>query len=142
MENQEKKFYFWSFQISKKIIFNVEYYILGDNKNPYFSTSADKFNQPKTDYEQAGQAQAELLPKFSTAMKFWNKWDKKHLNDLTFEEYQELLKDIEVLKNSYNYIEKEQTSRHQNGISFYNSKILSMQELPNSKRKAKRCEIW
>ena len=141
MENQEKKFYFWSFQISKKIIFNVEYYILGDNKNPYFSTSAGKFNQPKTDYEQVGQAQAELLPKFSTAMNFWNKWNKKHLNDLTLEEYQEVLNDVEVLKNCYNYIEKEQTSRHQNGISFYNSKILSMQELPNSKRKAKRCEI-
>lgn len=141
MENQEKKFYFWSFQISKKIIFNVAYYILGDNKCPYFSTSADKFNQPKTDYEQGGQAQAELLPKLSTAMKFWRKWDKKHLNDLTLKEYGELLKDVEVLKNCYNYIEKEQTSRHQKGISFYNSKILSMQELPNSKRKAKRCEI-
>ena len=141
MENQEKKFYFWSFQISKKIIFNVEYYILGDNKSPYFSTSADKFNQPKTDYEQGGQAQAELLPKLSTAMKFWRKWDKKHLNDLTLEEYRELLQDVEVLKNCYNYIEKEQTARHQKGISFYNSKILSMQELPNSKRKAKRCEI-
>ena len=52
-----KKEFIASFQLSKKIIFNVNYYTLGNNSSSYFSTSADEFNQPKTGYCRCGQAQ-------------------------------------------------------------------------------------
>lgn len=122
MEKREK---FWAFQITRKIIFEVEYYKLGDNPTPHFSTSASKFNQPKTDWTQCGQAQEALLPKNSLAYKFYKKWDKKHLQDLTDEEYSQLVNDIEQLKNKYNWIEqdKESTKTH---IPFYALKDLSM----------------
>ncbi len=47
------------FQISKKIIFEVNYW--GLNETPYFSTQAAEFNQNRSDYVQCGQAQEELL---------------------------------------------------------------------------------
>lgn len=132
-ENKIRDFYFWAFQITKNIIFNVEYYILGDNKAPYFSTSANEFNRPKTDYRQGGQAQADLLPRFTPARKFWEKWDKKHLQALTDSEYLELLKDIEELKNAYNYIEQKQISKYQSGFAFYEEKELSMRQIKKQK---------
>lgn len=132
----EKKFYFWAFQISKTVIFEVKYYILGNNEKPYFSTSANKFNRPKTDWNEAGQAQKNLLPIFSPARIFWAKWDKKHLQDLTNDEYIELLKDIEKLKSTYNYIEEDQTTQHH--IGFWKLYKLSMQKLPNKNNIAKQ----
>lgn len=134
----EKKFYFWAFQISKTIIFEVEYYILGNNKTPHFSTSANKFNRPKTDWNEGGQAQNDLLPHGSMARKFWGKWDKKHLQDLTDNEYAELLQDIQALKNTYNYVEGEQGVKYYSHISFWELKKLSMQKLPNTQNKAKQ----
>lgn len=133
-----KKFYFWAFQISKTIMFEVKYYILGNNEKPYFSTTANEFNRPKTDYNRCGQAQNDLLPHGSTARKFWKKWDKKHLQDLTDNEYLDLLQDIQTLKDTYNYIEDEQTMRQQGGISFWQEKNLSMTKLPNTRNKAQQ----
>ncbi len=126
---------FWAFQISKKIIFEVKYYQLSGNEKPYFSTSANKFNQPKTDWKRCGQAQKALLPILSEAYKFWEKWDKKHLEDLTDEEYNDLLKDIELLKECYNFIEQEQ-DEHLNTsyLPFYKLKELSMKK-PKSERR-------
>ena len=68
-----KKEFIASFQLSKKIVFNVNYYTLGNNSSPYFSTSADEFNQPKTDYCRGGQAQEDLTKNFLTARRFWKK---------------------------------------------------------------------
>lgn len=126
---------FWAFQISKKIIFEANYYQLRGNEKPHFSTSASKFNQPKTDWERCGQAQEALLPKSSEAYKFWEKWDKKHLQDLTNTEYNELLKDIELLKECYNFIEQEQDeSLNKEFLTFYELKELSMKK-PKSERR-------
>lgn len=125
---KEKKF--WAFQITKKIIFEIEYSQLSGNETPYFSTSANEFNQPKTDWRQGGQAQEILLPKNSLAYKFYKKWDKKHLQDLTEEEYNELIKDIEILKSKYNYLEQEQDEKlYKTHISFYDLKELSKQKI-------------
>lgn len=129
---------FWAFQISRTIIFEVEYIQLRGNKNPDFSTYANEFNQPKTDWKQCGQAQEALLPKSSEAYKFWKKWDKKHFEDLTDEEYNDLLKDIDILKQTYNFIEQEQDeSLNKEFLTFYELKELSMQN-PKSKRRGVR----
>lgn len=120
---------FWAFQISKTIIFEVEYTQLRWNNAPDFSTQANKFNRPKTDWERCGQAQEELLPKSSNAYKFWEKWDKKHLQDLTDKEYNELLKDIDILKEKYNFIEQEQDENlYSTHLSFYELRALSMKK--------------
>ena len=127
MEKEKK---FWAFQITRKIIFEAEYYKLGNNPTAHFSTSASEFNQPKTDWKQCGQAQETLLPKNSLAYKFYKKWDKKHLQDLTEEEYNELIKDIEILKSKYNYLEQEQDEKlYKTHISFYDLKELSKQKI-------------
>lgn len=65
------KEFMYCFQISKMIVFEVEYYTLGSNKAPYFSTSAAEFIRSKRDYNRCGQAQAALLPKGSPARRFW-----------------------------------------------------------------------
>jgi len=113
----------YSFQISRKIVFEVNYYRLGNNKDKHFSTSAAQFNQPKTDFNHCGQAQKELLKAGRKAMNFYNKWDKCHLMDLTEEQHKEILQDIEVLKNQYNFIETERSA------SFNELKNLSKQNV-------------
>lgn len=129
---------FWAFQISKTIIFEVEYTQLRGNKNPDFATQANQFNRPKTDWERCGQAQEALLPKSSEAYKFWKKWDKKHLEDLTDEEYNDMLKDIDILKEKYNFIEQEQDENlYTTSLPFYKLKNLSMQK-PKSKTQGGR----
>ena len=45
------------FTLSKIKIFEVNYYTLGSNNSPYFTTSAAIFNRPKTDYNRCGQCQ-------------------------------------------------------------------------------------
>ena len=133
---------FWAFQINKTIIFEVEYYQLKGNATPYFSTSASQFNQPKTDWSRCGQAQEDLLPHNTYVYKFWKKWDKKHLRDLTAEEYRELITDIKRLKNIYNYIELEQDNNlWRTHISFNSLKALSMLKLPNRNNKPQKFEF-
>ena len=106
------------FEISRSVIFNVSYYTLGSNDSPYFSTSANKFNKPKSDYIQCGQAQKDLLPD-GVVRDFYLKWDKHHLSDLSEKLYFELKNDLELLKDSYNYISKS------SDISFHEAKELS-----------------
>ncbi len=124
-----KKYEFiYAFEITRKIIFDVKYYTLGNNKSPYFATSASKFNQPKTDWEEGGQAQERLLMG-GPARAFFNKWDKYHLKDITdMKVFEELINDIEVLKANYNYIE-EKADFQPNDIYFWEKKELSMKKL-------------
>ncbi len=90
------------FQMSKMILFNVSYYTLGNNKNPYFATSADEFIRSKQDFGRGGQAQEDLLKKFRTAYNFYKKWDVFHLKQLTQEQYDEMRKDLCALEQKYN----------------------------------------
>ena len=101
-----KKEFKYCFQITKLVMFKVEYYTLGNNENPYFATSANKFYKNKRDYECGGQTQDQLLPENSIARQFWEKWDKEHLKDLSDDKYREIIKDIQELKEKYNYIER------------------------------------
>lgn len=95
------------FQLSKTIIFEVRYYTLSTNSRPYFSTTAARFCRNKRDYSQCGQAQETLTKGFLTCRRFWQKWDKLHLSDLTPAQYDELQKDLEALKAAYNFIYEE-----------------------------------
>lgn len=72
------KEFMYCFQISKLIVFNVQYYTLGSNRTPHFVTSANEFIRSKRDYSRCGQAQVDLLPKGSPARRFWQKWDPAH----------------------------------------------------------------
>lgn len=116
------------FKITNMIMFEVNYYTLGSNSNPYFTTSAVRFIRSKRDYDSCGQCQKRVLPKGSLAMKFYEKWDKKHLLDLNDSEYDDLMKDIEDLKNEYKniYIEKNTFKNQNSNISFNDIKELSM----------------
>lgn len=99
------KEFMYCFQIDRMTVFEVDFYTLSTNKEPHFSTSAARFIRSKRDYSQGGQAQERILPKGSPAYRFYNKWDRLHLQNLTQDEYTEIMKDIEELKARYNYIE-------------------------------------
>lgn len=107
----------YSFVVDRMTVFEVAYHTIGNNKHPYFSTSANKFNRPKTDYSECGQCQDRLLPYHSMARDFWRKWNGKHLMELTDDELRRVENDVELLKQNYPYIE---------GNSFYKIKQLSM----------------
>ena len=122
----DKYEFMYAFQITRKVMFEVEYYTLGSNSAPYFATSAGIFNQPKTDWDRCGQCQDDVLT--GLALDFYEKWDYMHLKDLSDAQWQEVVEDIEELKQRYNYIEKIQptfANEHTN-IGFYNKKELSM----------------
>ena len=91
------------FQQSRMVLFTVSYYTLGNNRAPYFSTTALKYNQNKSDTVMAGQAQDALTTGKIRA--FWKKWDAHHLKQLTDEERRELAHDLEDLKQVYNHIQ-------------------------------------
>jgi hypothetical protein len=97
----------YAFQISKLIVFEVQYYRLSNNKSKYFATQAAMFNRPKTDYIECGQAQKSLLKEAKKAMQFYKKWDYIHIKDLNEQQHAEMLIDIEELCNQYNFIHKE-----------------------------------
>lgn len=99
-----KKEFLAVFQITKLIVFEVEYCTLGSNKTPRFATSTNKFIKSKRDYSCCGQAQDILLLKTSVAYRFWEKWNAKHLQDLTQAEYDEMWNDLQHLKATYNGI--------------------------------------
>lgn len=123
------------FQITKLIMFEVDYYTVGSNSQPYFGTSANQFYKNKSGYTQGGQAQEDLLPHASAAYKFYKKWDSKHLCALTPEEMDNLEKDLKILKNTYNYLEWRMTDENKNsairsnGFSFYSTVEFSKQKL-------------
>lgn len=95
------------FQLTKTIIFEVRFYTLSNNTAPHFATSAAQFCRNKRDFNQCGQAQKSLLRGFPPAMRFFKKWDSLHLHDLTPEQYEEMRRDLEELKQRYNFIFEE-----------------------------------
>lgn len=124
-----KKEFHALFQLNKKIIFEVNYYTLGNNTSPYFTTSAVEFNQPKTDYRSCGQAQEELTKGYYTAKNFYKKWDAKHLRNLTEEEYAEMREDMKKLEKTYNCLIMEFDGKANKDFSFYEIKEFSKQKV-------------
>ena len=94
-----------SFRDRKKVFFVIEYgSIVNPNQDPYFSTSALIMNHIRSDWNGGGQAQKRLL-KNKHLVRFFNKWDVKHLHPLSVDEYKELIRDIEELKVNVSHIE-------------------------------------
>lgn len=119
------------FQITKTIMFEVNYHKVGGNKDPYFATSAMVFNRPKTDYNQCGQCQDKVLPIGSIARAFYKKWDKFHCKDIMDgETYKELINDLNGLRERYNYVER----FDDRDVTFYQCKEVSMQPLKKKKK--------
>lgn len=100
------------FQIDKTTIFEVEYYTLMTNNTPHFTTSANHFIRSKRDYDICGQAQDSLLKVGTAARRFYKKWDGWHLKQMTKEAYEEMRKDMELLKERYNFLELELSDEH------------------------------
>ena len=113
MQNEFK----YTFIIDRMVSFTVSYYTLGSNEHPHFATCAQKFNRPKSDYSECGQAQDRLLPYHSMVRDFWRKWNGKHLMLLTDDELRQVENDVELLKQKYPYVE---------GDDFYTIKVKSM----------------
>lgn len=119
------------FQITKTIMFEVNYHRVGGNLNKYFTTSAMVFNRPKTDYSICGQCQLDVLPITSIARKFFRKWNKFHCDDIMNRAtYDELISDLNELKEKYNYVERFDDK----DVTFYQCKELSMQPLKKKKK--------
>lgn len=112
------------FQLSRMVMFEVKYHRLGGNKQPYFATSAQVFCRNKKDITQGGQCQADVLKDFPVAYEFWKKWDGEHLSRLNYKKYQELLDDIEILKDEYNW----DYTKSGNGFPFWREVELSKQK--------------
>ena len=110
-QSTELPSFHYAFQMSKKVVFELNYYRLGSNKNKHFITSAAQFNQLKTDFNHCGQAQNDLLKGHTKAMSFYKKWDSVHIQDLTSQQHADMLNDIEILKNKYNFISAESDIR-------------------------------
>ena len=123
------------FQITKTIMFEVDYHKVGGNENPYFSTSAMVFNRPKSDYKHCGQCQNSVLPIASKAKLFFKKWDKHHCKDIMDgETYKELVKDLIELREKYNYTERFDG----NDVTFSQCRQLSMQPIKKSTKGGKK----
>jgi len=107
MESQEPKTFFIAFQVTKKHIFEVNYYRLRSNKDKNFHTSANLLNHGRTDFNQCGQAQESLLNKNTAAYRFYKKWDILHCSVMNNDQYNEMLIDLDKLKRRYDFIESE-----------------------------------
>jgi hypothetical protein len=117
------------FQVTKQIIFQVDYYRLGNNTHKHFSTAATELSRNKSGIVCCGQAQDELLKEHPQALFFYLKHDSKHLKDLTPAQHQEMLQDLEQLKQRYNYLEKIDADR---GFNFYAEQELSKEPLKDT----------
>ena len=121
------------FAMSKTIVFNVDYYTLGGNKNPYFATSADQFNRPKTDWNICGQAQNELLKGHMMAQRFFKKWNVMHLKKMNDVQYNELLSDLDKLFEYYPYILSQNNEPSFRDFGFHTVQSFSMKVYRNKK---------
>lgn len=135
MEERELKDFSIAFQITRLVVFEVRYSHIGDNKEADFATSAEMFTKNKKTYSNAGQCQERVLSEGTPARDFYDKWDAKHLQKLTPEEYDELMSDLQVLKNEYNYIERNDNR----DIPFYD--VLELSKQPLKSKKVEESEV-
>lgn len=77
--------------ISKTFVFKIEYYRLRTNKSPYFSTT----------YK--GWQNQEELPHNSMAYQFYRKWNPFQCIEMTINEFNEMMEDLQKLRESNRY---------------------------------------
>lgn len=127
-----------AFEITRYVVFEVSYHTLGNNAEPYFSTTAGRLNRPKTDYAECGQCQSRILRE-GAARRFWQKWDGKHLSVLTDEERAEVWADVQELGDVYNYViitSEKFGNEDSRDILFSDVVALSKQEIKRQRRTA------
>lgn len=118
------------FQLSRTVMFQVAYKRLRGNRDPYFSTMTQVFCRNKKDITRGGQCQADVLKDFPLAYRFWKKWDGEHLHKLDYDKYEELLNDIEVLKDEYNW-----DYTKSDGFPWWREVELSMQKVKKNRNR-------
>lgn len=126
-----------AFQLSRTEIYevNIEPNIVLRDKQTFhdgtfhFSTTAEIFNRPKTDFNQCGQCQEGVTKNHPAANAHWKKWDRHHLEQVTPELYEEWLQDLWELKAFYNYIERDRDT------TFNELRALSMEEVKKQPKK-------
>jgi hypothetical protein len=95
-----------TFRLAKKKLFHVTFGGLKSHtQQPYFATSGTQLNHNRSGLSRGGQCQESILSKNTLAYKFYEKWNKLHIKELTMEQYNELVQDMEELKAKYNHIE-------------------------------------
>lgn len=124
-----KKEFIAAFQLDRMNVFEVRFYTLGSNKTPDFATTAGHFIRSKRDYDRCGQCQETICKNFKVAYDFYKKWDVKHLSDLTEVEYNEMVNDLNKLKETYNYIYRELKGNYKTSFAFSEVVELSKQKV-------------
>lgn len=100
-----------TFRVKKKHFFTVQFGELKSHtQQPYFSTIGYVLNHNRSNYNRCGQCQSDILPKYSLFRNFFDKWDTLHTQSLTMEQYNELLQDLEELKEKYAHIDNDHFS--------------------------------
>lgn len=134
-KNPDRKEFKAVFQLSKTIIFEVEYYTLENNSHPYFTTRASQFVRNKRAFSRCGQCQADILT--GAAKRFWGKWDTLHLKDLTAEQYAEMFEDLKNLCVLYNfmYSEYDETKKPYTFTGFHFSDLVEFSKQTPKKRR-------
>ena len=123
-----------AFQVTKHDIFTVSYGgSFPQDENAIYVTGIDILNYHKTDLIGFGALQDAVLPKGSPVRKFWGKWKKCHAKPITKKQYAELRKDIDKLKEVYNFHELF-GDRQQRRISFCSLVVLSKMPLKKTKQ--------
>lgn len=126
------------FQLSKTEVLFVDYYTLSNNPCADFTLSGAVFCRSKLDYTMCGQCQEDVTKKHITARNFVKKWNAHHLHDLNPAEYDDMLSDLEKLKETYNFILMEldgYKKPYNPRISFYEIQRLSKETLKINKKK-------
>lgn len=102
------------FHCGKDVTFHVNYYRSFANKTPHFTTTADIFNRNHSGLLRgpsggSGQCQARALKmndsflpgnEHAKFMAFWTKWNTHHLHKLSAKQLNELVADIDELKQT------------------------------------------
>ena len=122
-----KPYFHCVLQLDKLNVFEVNYYKLGNNKNPHFTTSAARLIRSKRDYHQCGQSQETICKPFKDVYQFYKKWNTLQLKDLSLLQYLQIFSDLTTLGEKYNFILSD------NEISF--SKIVELSKQKPIKRK-------
>ena len=124
-----KKEFIYLFQIDKRVLFEVQFRTCGSDTHPYFITYAHKFYKNKRGFEATGQCQCDVLE--GLAYNFFKKYCDNHYKNLSEEEYNNIVKDLEELKQTYNYKKMLQDTFKEDysDFSFEDMKELSRKEI-------------
>ncbi len=86
--------------VSNTKLYRVSYYQNKYNGNKYFVTVIDNYT-PVKGYQEGCQRQEKYLER--VALFFYHKWKEYQCKELTADKYQELVCDLNIMSESYNF---------------------------------------